>query len=89
MMVSQGGTGSGISGPSVAELYKTLFGVHGSQVELADGVARRAGTRRPSCRRCGRTAPCVTPESRQPAADRVPAPAPDLKAFRRDDGGGG
>jgi penicillin-binding protein 2 len=27
MMVSQGGTGSGISGPGVAEIYKSLFGV--------------------------------------------------------------
>lgn len=35
MMVSQGGTGSGISGPSVAELYKTLFGIDGSRVDLA------------------------------------------------------
>ena len=34
-MVSQGGTGSGISGPSVAELYKTLFGITGSRVELS------------------------------------------------------
>ena len=29
MMVSQGGTGSGISGPSVAEIYEALFGVTG------------------------------------------------------------
>jgi len=35
MMVSQGGTGSGISGPSVAELYKKLFGIDGSRVDLA------------------------------------------------------
>jgi penicillin-binding protein 2 len=35
MMVSQGGTGSGVSGPSVAELYKTLFGVKGQSVDLA------------------------------------------------------
>lgn len=35
MMVSQGGTGSGVSGPSVAELYKTLFGIDGSRVDLA------------------------------------------------------
>jgi penicillin-binding protein 2 len=34
MMVSQGGTGSGVSGPSVAELYKTLFGVRGRGVDL-------------------------------------------------------
>ncbi len=35
MMVSQGGTGSGISGPSVAEIYKLLFGITGQQVDLA------------------------------------------------------
>ena len=35
MMVSQGGTGSGISGPSVAELYKKLFGITGPRVDLA------------------------------------------------------
>jgi penicillin-binding protein 2 len=35
MMVSQGGTGSGVSGPSVAELYKTLFGITGQRVDLA------------------------------------------------------
>jgi penicillin-binding protein 2 len=35
MMVSQGGTGSGTSGPSVAELYKTLFGIKGRTVDLA------------------------------------------------------
>lgn len=34
MMVSQGGTGSGVSGPSVAELYKKLFGIKGTQVDL-------------------------------------------------------
>ena len=35
MMVSQGGTGSGVSGPSVAELYKRLFGIDGTRVALA------------------------------------------------------
>jgi len=35
MMVSQGGTGSGVSGPSVAELYKKLFGIDGSRVDLS------------------------------------------------------
>ena len=35
MMVSQGGTGSGTSGPAVAEVYKTLFGIDGSRVDLA------------------------------------------------------
>jgi penicillin-binding protein 2 len=38
MMVSQGGTGSGISGPSVAEIYKTLFGIKGNNVDLAAAV---------------------------------------------------
>jgi len=38
MMVSQGGTGSGISGPSVAELYKTMFGITGNKVDLAAGA---------------------------------------------------
>jgi penicillin-binding protein 2 len=36
MMVSQGGTGSGTSGPAVAEVYKTLFGVNGQNVNLAN-----------------------------------------------------
>jgi penicillin-binding protein 2 len=35
MMVSQGGTGSGTSGPAVAEVYKTLFGIKGQSVDLA------------------------------------------------------
>jgi penicillin-binding protein 2 len=38
MMVSQGGTGSGTSGPSVAELYKTMFGISGQQVRLDKAV---------------------------------------------------
>ncbi|MDQ1625366.1 MAG: penicillin-binding protein 2 [Actinomycetota bacterium] len=35
MMVSQGGTGSGTSGPAVAQIYKTLFGINGQTVDLA------------------------------------------------------
>ncbi|MDP9417075.1 MAG: penicillin-binding protein 2, partial [Actinomycetota bacterium] len=31
MMVSQGGTGSGVSGPSVAAIYEELFGVRGAR----------------------------------------------------------
>ena len=41
MMVSQGGTGSGVSGPSVAELYKTLFGITGQQGRPGQGLAAR------------------------------------------------
>jgi len=92
MMVSQGGTGSGISGPSVAELYKTLFGVKGQKVDLA--AASPPGghptTALPVVRPDGNV---VTPESRRPAASRVPdlgagLQAPDLPAYRREDGGG-
>ena len=35
MMITQGGTGSGISGPSVAEIYKLLFGITGQNVDLS------------------------------------------------------
>ncbi len=34
LMVTQGGTGSGTAGPSVAGLYRTLFGVNGRSVDL-------------------------------------------------------
>ena len=91
MMVSQGGTGSGISGPSVAELYKTLFGIKGQQVELAKAVPPGGHPTAvlPTVRPDGTI---VTPESRRPAADRVPAAgeptlrAPDVRAHRRDEG---
>ena len=55
MMVSQGGTGSGISGPSVAELYKKLFGITGSRVELAKASppGGRPTTKLPAVRRDG------------------------------------
>ena len=89
MMVSQGGTGSGISGPSVAELYKTLFGIHGNKVDLAAAAppGGHPATTLPQVRPDGTV---VNPESRRPAADRVPNLAPpDLRAYRRHDGGGG
>lgn len=38
MMISQGGTGSGVSGPGVAAIYKALFGVDGDRVDLARAV---------------------------------------------------
>jgi penicillin-binding protein 2 len=34
MMVSQGGTGSGVAGPGVEKIYETLFGVRDGQVHL-------------------------------------------------------
>lgn len=38
MMVTQGGTGSGTSGPSVRNIYERLFGVKGSSVNPSDSV---------------------------------------------------
>jgi penicillin-binding protein 2 len=35
MMVSQGGTGSGTSGPAVRKIWETLYGIHGSSVDLS------------------------------------------------------
>jgi penicillin-binding protein 2 len=38
MMVSQGGTGSGTSGPFVRKIWEALYGVHGSQVHTRDAL---------------------------------------------------
>lgn len=38
MMVSQGGTGSGTSGPAVRKIWETLYGVHGNSVDTADAA---------------------------------------------------
>ncbi len=38
MMVSQGGTGSGTSGPAIRKIYETLYGIHGSDVRPADAA---------------------------------------------------
>ena len=81
MMVSQGGTGSGVSGPSVAELYKTLFGVKGPRVDLAKAAppGGHPTTVLPAVRPDGTV---VQPEGRRTEASRVPAPA--LVARRED-----
>jgi penicillin-binding protein 2 len=85
MMISQGGTGSGISGPSVAELYKTLFGVTGSRVDLAEAA--------PPGGHPTAALPVVRPDGtvEQPENPRLrAASAPDLSARREDsDRGGG
>ncbi|MDP9395609.1 MAG: penicillin-binding protein 2 [Actinomycetota bacterium] len=46
MMVSQGGTGSGTSGPGVADIYKSLFGVRGQRVDPR--LAAQPGGRPPA-----------------------------------------
>ena len=38
MMVSQGGTGAGTSGPSVRKIYEALFGVNGTSVDPTKSV---------------------------------------------------
>jgi penicillin-binding protein 2 len=83
MMVSQGGTGSGVSGPSVAELYKTLFGVDGATVDLAKASppGGHPTTVLPDVRPDGTV---VQPPRTTTQAGRKPPPA-----RREDDGGSG
>ena len=38
MMVTQGGTGSGTSGPGVRRIWEALYGVHGSSVDAKDAA---------------------------------------------------
>ena len=38
MMVTQGGTGSGTSGPYVRKIWESLYGVHGSAVDTHDAL---------------------------------------------------
>jgi penicillin-binding protein 2 len=38
MMVTQGGTGSGTSGPYVRKIWEALYGVHGSRVDTKDAL---------------------------------------------------
>ena len=38
MMVSQGGTGSGTSAPSVRKIYEAIYGIHGSSINPARSV---------------------------------------------------
>jgi penicillin-binding protein 2 len=35
MMVTQGGTGSGTSGPAIRKIWETLYGIKGSTVDLS------------------------------------------------------
>jgi penicillin-binding protein 2 len=79
MMVSQGGTGSGTSGPAVAEVYKTLFGISGQKVNLAKAnpPGGRPPTKLPEIRLDGTI---VQPDS------KVLNQAAVLPPFRREDG---
>ena len=87
MMVSQGGTGSGISGPSVAEIYKTLFGVKGSKVNLAAAVPPGGHPTKglPTVAADGTIKQPAPDRSTKAQADRSPDIAPTLPPFRRED----
>jgi penicillin-binding protein 2 len=88
MMVSQGGTGSGIAGPSVAELYKTLFGITGNNVDLAAAAPPdgHPTTALPVVRDDGTVAqPASDPPADHAKADRNADSASVLPPFRRED----
>lgn len=42
MMISQGGTGSGTSGPSVRRIYEAIFGVQGAKIVQEQAIFRSA-----------------------------------------------
>jgi penicillin-binding protein 2 len=87
MMVSQGGTGSGIAGPSVAELYKTLFGITGNKVDLASASppGGHPTTALPTVAADGTIEQPGSAASAKAQADRSPYIGPDLPPFRRED----
>ena len=45
MMVTQGGTGSGTSGPAVRKIWETLYGIKGEKVQPDEGRDPRRGRR--------------------------------------------
>ena len=71
MMVSQGGTGSGTSGPAVRKIWEALYGVKGTDVRT--GRAALPG------REAAEPAAGVRQGRRDPAADR------HARAARRED----
>ena len=76
MMVSQGGTGSGISGPSVAAIYKALYGVGADgNVHVAKGIL--PGGHPPAALPRVR-AGAVVGASWEPTLPQLPGPSGDL-----------
>jgi penicillin-binding protein 2 len=62
MMVTQGGTGSGTSGPAVRKIWEALYGVRGSDVHPAKAALpdARPPSRLPVFARDGQILPPVT-----------------------------
>lgn len=79
MMVTQGGTGSGVSGPSVAAIYKALFGVSGSSVNPKKAILAHPPTTLPRLNAQGAV---IVPKDKNvwtaPAANRLNLPGPPL-----------
>ena len=90
MMISQGGTGSGISGPSVEKIWEALYGVNGSTVDPAKALLPTPPAGLPTIKVDGtivppaHSTPTATP-SRRPAASALgglpPATEPDRRAL--------
>jgi penicillin-binding protein 2 len=74
MMVSQGGTGSGTSGPSVRKIYEAIYGVSGSKVDPSKSVLTggKPSTRLPTIRKDGTPVYPELPETAASAAPVVP-----------------
>ena len=65
MMVTEGGTGSKTSGPSVRKIYEALFGVKNGVVRPNTSVLVGGEPRRPSCPTVRPDGTPVTPEGRE------------------------
>ena len=72
MMVTQGGTGSGTSGPAVRRIWEALYGVHGTKVNRSDAAlpGARPPHRLPVFARDGEILPPTA--ARTPARSRAP-----------------
>ena len=57
MMVTEGGTGSKTSGPSVRKIYEALFGVKYGIVRPEHAASSSAEPPQARCRSCAPTAP--------------------------------
>jgi len=79
MMVSQGGTGSGTSAPSVRRIYEALFGIHGMTVDPATSVLV-GGKPTSKMPKVGKDGIAVYPEEKAagatPTTSTPPTPSP-------------
>ena len=83
MMVSQGGTGSGVSGPSVAKIFEALLGVKEGKVVPSAAILRTPPTALPRIRPDGTI---VVPRDSAPATPVAPRDAAAQSATAARDG---